>query len=57
MEQIGLETVRLRDIITNQKPKEYLSHKTQVKSEDFKKIMKMKKEVSRKHIQSTLFLA
>jgi hypothetical protein len=57
MEQIGLETVRLRDIINNQEPREYLSHKTQVKREDFKKIMKMKKEVSKKHIQSTLFLA
>lgn len=55
MEQIGLETVRLRDIINNQEPKEYLSHKTQVKKEDFKKIMKMKKEISRKHSQSTLF--
>ncbi len=55
IEQIGLETVRLRDIITNQEPKEYLSHKTQVKREDFKKIMKMKKEISRKHSQSTLF--
>lgn len=54
MEQLGLETVRLRDIITNQEPKEYLSHKTQVKREDFKKIMKMKKEISRKHIQSKL---
>lgn len=55
MEQIGLETVRLRDIITDQEPKEYLSHKTQVKREDFKKIMKMKKEISRKHSQSKLF--
>jgi hypothetical protein len=55
MEQIGLETVRLRDIINNQEPKEYLSHKTQVKREDFKKIMKMKKEISRKNSQSTLF--
>lgn len=36
-------------------PKEYLSHKTQVKREDIKKIMKMKKEISRKHSQSTLF--
>ncbi|MDD5615856.1 MAG: hypothetical protein PHH85_06595 [Candidatus Methanoperedens sp.] len=55
MEQIGLETIRLRDIITNQEPKEYLSHKTQVKKEDFKKIIKMKKEISRKHSQLTLF--
>ena len=54
VEQIGLETVRLRDIITNQEPKEYLSHKTQVKKEDFKKIIKMKKEISRKHSQLTL---
>ena len=53
--QIGLETVRLRDIITNQEPKEYLSHKIQVKKEDFKKIIKMKKEISRKHSQSKLF--
>ena len=56
MEQIGLETIRLRDIINNQEPKEYLSHKTQVKKEDFKKIMKMKKEISRKNSsQLTLF--
>ena len=54
VEQIGLETVRLRDIITNQEPKEYLSHKTQVKKEDFKKIIKMKKEISRKHSQLTV---
>ncbi|MDO9096934.1 MAG: hypothetical protein Q7U60_02270, partial [Candidatus Methanoperedens sp.] len=52
MEQIGLETIRLRDIINNQEPKEYLSHKTQVKREDFKKIIKLKKEVSKKHSQS-----
>ncbi len=55
MEQLGLETVRLRDIINNQEPKDYLSHKTQVKTEDFKKIIKLKKEVSKKHSQSTLF--
>lgn len=55
MEQMGLEAVRLRDIINNQEPKEYLSNKTHVKREDFKKIMKMKKEISRKHSQSKLF--
>ncbi len=56
MEQIGLETIRLRDIINNQEPKEYLSHKTHVKKEDFKKIMNMKKEISRKNSsQLTLF--
>ena len=54
IEQIGLETIRLRDIITNQEPKEYLLHKTQVKKEDFKKIIKMKKEISRKQSQLTL---
>lgn len=56
MEQIGLEIIRLRDIINNQEPKEYLSHKTHVKKEDFKKIMNMKKEISRKNrSQLTLF--
>ncbi len=49
LEQTGLEAIRLREIISNQESKEYLSHKTQVKKEDFKKIIKMKKEVSQKH--------
>jgi len=55
LEQIGLEAVRLREIINNQEPKEYLSNKIQVKKEDYKKIIKMKKEISQKHAQSSLF--
>lgn len=55
LEQIGLEAIRLRDVIINQEPKEYLSDKIQVKKEDYKKIIKMKKEISQKHTQSTLF--
>jgi len=55
MEQIGLETIRLRDIINNQESKEYLSHKTQVKKEDFKRIMNMKKEISRKNSRQLTF--
>lgn len=55
LEQIGLEAIRLREIISNQEPKEYLSNKTQVKKEDYKKIIKMKKEISQKHAQSSLF--
>lgn len=55
LEQIGLEAIRLRDIIINQEPKEYLSDKAQVKKEDYKKIIKMKKEISQKHAQSSLF--
>ena len=55
MEQTGLEAIRLREIISNQEPKEYLSNKTQVKKEDYKKIIKIKKEISQKHAQSSLF--
>ena len=55
LEQTGLEAIRLREIISNQEPKEYLSNKTQVKKEDYKKIIKMKKEISQKHVQSSLF--
>jgi hypothetical protein len=53
-EQIGLESIRLREIINDQEALEYLSNKNQVKKEDFKKIAKMKKEVS-KPTQSSLF--
>lgn len=53
-EQIGLESIRLREIINDQEALYYLSNKTQVKKEDFKKIAKMKKEVS-KPTQSSLF--
>lgn len=46
LEQIGLESIRLRDIIENQKALDYLSNKIQVKKEDYKKVVKMKKEVT-----------
>lgn len=55
LEQTGLEAIKLREIISNQEPKEYLSNKTHVKKEDYKKIIKMKKEISQKHAQSSLF--
>ncbi|MCG7848352.1 MAG: hypothetical protein MIO93_04135 [ANME-2 cluster archaeon] len=48
LEQIGLESIRLRKIIDDQRALEYLSSKDQVKKEDYKKIAKMKKDVSRK---------
>ncbi|MBC2708869.1 MAG: hypothetical protein HF977_14360 [ANME-2 cluster archaeon] len=48
LEQIGLESIRLREIIDDQRALEYLSNKPCVKKEDYKKIAKMKKEVARK---------
>ena len=39
LEQIGLESIRLRDIIENQKALDYLSNKIQVKKEDYKKVV------------------
>jgi hypothetical protein len=55
LEQIGLETLRLREIINEQSALEYLSNKLLVKKEDYKKIARMKKEISRKQTQLSLF--
>ena len=55
LEQIGLETLRLREIINEQSALEYLSNKPLVKKEDYKKIARMKKEISRKQTQLSLF--
>ncbi len=52
LEQIGLESIRLRDIIENQKALDYLSNKIQVKKEDYKKVVKMKKEVTQTMMSS-----
>ena len=46
LEQVGLEAIRLRSVIDDQESLKYLSNKSQVKKEDFKKIAKMKKFVS-----------
>jgi hypothetical protein len=55
LEQIGLESIRLRDIIDDQRALEYLSNKPCVKKEDYKKIAKMKKEVARKQTLLSAF--
>ena len=55
LEQIGLESIRLREIIDDQRALEYLSNKPCVKKEDYKKIAKMKKEVARKQTLLSAF--
>lgn len=46
-EQLGLEAVTLRGIIKEEEPTKYLSSKKYVEKEDFKKIIKMKEDVSK----------